>query len=267
MQRALISAALSVLGTGLVTALSSPAALSSPGTPRTSSNAGVRGDDIQIETKDLKLSGSYFAPRGKGRAPGVLLVHEAGADRSQLEDVAANLNRKGFGVLTLDLRGHGGSQTDRFNWAECDATDQSKLWQQSLRDVAEGAEWLLSQRDIHSTNLSLVGYRSGCALAARHAEGDENVVGMALISTKASEFGFDVKDSIQQVSGLPTLLVGVRDDDAERIATEANALSPSPYVTVLTIKKKGPTALDDSKTASKVSSFLSDVAMPKKGRG
>ena len=265
MHRALILAA---LWTVPITVGTASAAMAAPAAGPTGAKGS--GTDVVIRTgDDLELAGTYFEPRKKkdSRMPGVLLVHDAGGNRLQMVEIAEKLNKKGFGVLTLDLRGHGESKTDQLDWDRCDADGRSRLWQQAPRDVEAGADWLLSQRDVHSTSLSLVGYRAGCALAARHAERDENVVGMALLSPKSQELGFDVEGTIRDVNGLPTFVVDQSNDETKRMVSEANLMGPSEYISLVIVPTKGPTVLDDSKTATRVTSWLADTALPRKGRG
>ena len=260
MHRALILAALSVAAP--ITVSASPAASHGP-LPSPKVSAASRGDVVQIPTDDdLQLAGTYFEPR-KGRSPGVLLVHDAGADRSQLDKIASSLHKKGFGVLTVDLRGHGESKTDDIDWSSYDADARSTLWQQAPRDVEAAAGWLLDQKNIHSTNLSLIGYQSGCALVARHAERDENVMSMLLLSPRPEEFGFDVQRTIENVSGLPTCVIDGRNDETARMVQEVNG--DHPWIDHLVVSKSS--VLDDRKTPGKVGSWLAEVAMPKKGRG
>jgi pimeloyl-ACP methyl ester carboxylesterase len=230
----------------------------------TASHSGSSKDYVTIETSDgVKLSGTFFAPRGKDRAPAALLVHDAGSDRRQLEGVAKKLQKKGFGVLTVDLRGHGDSKTSKVDWSALDKDAQSSLWQQAPRDVEASAEWLLGQRNVHSTNLSLVGYRAGCALVARHAERDENVISMLLLAPKPKDFGFDVEATINKVNGLPTCVIDHRNDETERMVMEANATSP--FIEQLgPVPAKSTSVLDDSRWMTRGTAWLTSVAKPGK---
>jgi dienelactone hydrolase len=222
---------------------------------------------VRIKTGDGQaLEGSFYKP-GAGRAQAVILVHDAGADRSQLEPVADKLSKQGFGVLTLDLRGHGASKTARLDWDKLSEAEKKGIWSFTPRDLDAAAEWLLGQPTIHSTSLSLVGYGAGCAIAVRHARSDENVVCMALLAPNAEDYGFDVRADIQTLEGLPTFVVTAKDDEAERMALEANASSSgNPYVELFFSPAKLSTPLDDKALPARVSSWLADKAMPKRGR-
>jgi dienelactone hydrolase len=226
----------------------------------------VTPEVVQIETSDGQaLQGAFYAPDG-GRSPGVILVHDAGASRLQLENVADRLSKQGFGVLALDLRGHGGSKSAKLDWEKLSETERKATWSYAPRDIDAAAAWLLGQPTIHSTSLSLVGYGAGCALAVRHAKGDANVVCMALLAPNAEDYGFDVRADIQTLEGLPTFVVTSKDAEAERMAQEANASSGgNPYVELFISPPKLASPLEDKSLPVKVSKWLTDKAKPKKG--
>ncbi len=88
---------------------------------------------ITLKTGDnVTLAGWYVRP-ANGAA--VILIHGAGGSREQLRSYADMLVRHGYGVLALDLRGHGASQgtTNRFGW-------------QGTRDVGAAVEYLRQAR-------------------------------------------------------------------------------------------------------------------------
>jgi len=229
---------------------------------------GAKVENIVVETSDdIELTGSYYEPKRKGRAPGVLLVHDAGGDRKQLEAVAVRLQKSGFGVLTLDLRGHGASRTEDEDWSELSEDDRSALWARATRDVEAGSRWLLSQDGIHTTNLSLVGVGSGCALAVRHAKRDENVRCVALLAPRPKDFGFDVAADLLKIDGLPTLILAVDDDNsAKSMVREANAAGGNGSVELELSPPKVTSILDDRRMPSRVSTYLGNIALPKRGR-
>jgi pimeloyl-ACP methyl ester carboxylesterase len=230
---------------------------------------GTQGETVHLKTDDgVAITGTYLAPKEE-HAAGALLVHDAGADRNQMGDIAAALNKQGFGVLTLDLRGHGESRADKLEWEKLDGAGQKALWQLAPKDVDAGAKWLLERKEILPTNLSLVGFKSGCALVARHAERDENVVSLTLLSPKPQDFGFDVQGTLQRVTGLPTCVIDKKSEEIERMVLEANGNNANPWVRFepLNVNAKSTSLLDDRKTAAKVSKFVEETALPKRGRG
>ncbi len=73
-------------------------------------------EPVELLTDDgVKLS-AWYTPPNNGAA--ILLLHGAGGLREQLRPYADMLARHGYGVLALDLRGHGESsgKTNRLGW-------------------------------------------------------------------------------------------------------------------------------------------------------
>ena len=229
-------------------------------------------EDVDVRTSDsLELRGTFYAPKRKKNdstpAPGVLLVHDAGGDRAQLEEVALKLQKSGFGVLSIDLRGHGESKDKAGTWDELDDDQRSRAWALATRDVEAAGEWLLSKEDVHSTNLSLVGLGSGCALAVRHAKRDENVRCVVLLApNNKKDFGFDVASDLLKLEGLPTLVLAEKDDDdTKAMVAEAND-GTSPYVELAYAAARVANVIEDRKMPGKVSTWMKGNAMPKRGR-
>jgi len=73
-------------------------------------------EPVELTTEDgINLYG-WYAPPTNGAA--IVLLHGAGGSREQLRPYADMLAQHGYGVLTLDLRGHGMSAgpTNRLGW-------------------------------------------------------------------------------------------------------------------------------------------------------
>jgi dienelactone hydrolase len=230
--------------------------------------AGSAGPQtVDIKTEDgLTLKGSFFVPEKGSRAPGVLLVHDAGGERSQLEPIAERLQKLGFGVLSFDLRGHGDSKTDKLNWETLSEDERTATWTFAQRDVDAATRWLLGQSSIHSTSLNLVGLKAGCALVARHARDDEKVVCVALIAPNPVDYGYDVEADLHTLEGLPTFVISAKNEAAERIAMEANeAFGGGSSVELLIVNPKDGNFPADKKVTAQIGRFMSDKAMPKKG--
>jgi len=264
----------------VLVALATPIAANGPA-PCASGRAlpGVRilPETVAIQTADGQtLQASFYkpvsasAPRSPADheepAPGVLFVHDAGGSRTQLDPLAERMSKQGFGVLTLDLRGHGGSKSPKLDWDKLSENDKKSTWTLAAKDIDAAAHWLLGQPSIHSTSLALVGYGAGCSLAVRHAKGDEAVVCMVLLAPNAADYGLDVRADLQTLVGLPTFVATAKDAEAEKMALEANASSGNPYLDIFLSPPKLATPLDDKNLPGKVLKWVGDKAMPKKGR-
>lgn len=261
----------------LAAAALSPAAPSqaAPGTTGTAAPGGAtlpfvsEGEAVEIKTRDnLTLKGSFYAPKKKGyRAPAALLVHGAGEDRIQLEKIGVTLQKRGFAVLSIDLRGHGDSTCDECDWAKMSEEDRERTWAYALRDLAAGATYLRSRDDVHTSNLSIVGVRSGSAIAARYAKSDENVRALVMIAPQANELGFDISADLNELGGMPTLILAAKDGRnlADRMQLAAHSANGDlEYVVVKALKNEETDVLSDKRLNGELSGWLKDTVLPKK---
>jgi alpha-beta hydrolase superfamily lysophospholipase len=67
--------------------------------------------DFFLHAADGTRLAATYRPGRTGRSPGVLLLHGVRASREATAANAAWLSRSGYAVLTIDFRGHGGSES------------------------------------------------------------------------------------------------------------------------------------------------------------
>lgn len=91
--------------------------------------------EVAIETDDGVGLSAWYRPSSNGAA--IVLIPGAGDSRDGVRPYAAMLARHGYGVLALDLRGHGtsGGSTNRFGW-------------QATRDVGAAVGFLENQSNV-----------------------------------------------------------------------------------------------------------------------
>lgn len=242
--------------------------------PRTAQPGGA----VSVTTETVKLTASdkvvtnatfYVPKKSKERNPAAILVHDAGSSGEALAPIAKYLNKQGFGVLVLDLRGHGKSVTKELDWTKLDEEARERLWATALNDVQAGAEWLRKRRDIHSSNLTVVGVRAGCALAARHAVDDENARAAVLIAPEAHSLGFNVLRDLRSLGGLPTLMLcekAGRQEAVRMCEASHTANGGQEYIEVKYIKCKSNKLMSDSKLKRNMAVWLREQVMPRRGR-
>ena len=228
-------------------------------------------EQIAIATSDnLTLAGDFYIPRKKGRAPAALLVHDAGGDRTQLAPVAERLQRLGFAVLAIDLRGHGGSVSDQYDWAKLDEAAQERMWALTLRDLNAAAEYLRSRSDVHTSNLSLVGLRAGAAVAVKYAADDQNARAVVLLDPNPESHSFNLVRDVEKLEGLPTLIMApsaarnVAEVDVMRTADQ-EANGGHAFIEQGFLKGEGDELLSDKRLPREVGDWLKDQVMPGKG--
>lgn len=118
--------------------------------------------------------GRFPDPPGAGKGPpAVLLVHGYTADRAGMSVLARRLAGAGYGVLAIDVRGHG-ENPRRF------ARDNEGA--NLFEDLAAAADWLRGSSWVDGTRLAVVGHSMGASASLRFAERDVGVDAAILIS-------------------------------------------------------------------------------------
>lgn len=73
---------------------------------------------IEIRTDDDFALQGTLTTRSGAREPGVVLLHQCGGSRTDWERLSELLHRKGFSVLSVDLRGYGDSVSAEWDVAQ-----------------------------------------------------------------------------------------------------------------------------------------------------
>ena len=109
------------------------------------------------------------------RPPAVLLVHGFSADRISTSALARRIAQNGYGVLAIDVRGHG--------------ENRNPFDQQGLRDDLKTAvEYLRQSNLVDGSRIALVGHSMGAGATLDYAAHDPNIKGSVMIS---GGFGLD----------------------------------------------------------------------------
>lgn len=226
---------------------------------------------VTLRTEDkVVVKGSYYAPKKSKRgkpAPAALLLHDAASSREELEELAAYLHKRGFAVLTIDLRGHGETATEDDDFEEWSEKAREANWSLSMRDVDAAAEYLLEQDGVHASNLSVVGVGAGASLAVRRAKDDENVRAVVMVDPDPEAFGYNLVDGVAELGGLPTMVMAseTEKETARRLQDAAHKANAGfEYVDVKALKAEAEEVLRDKKLRSGMANWLRDQVMPKK---
>ena len=109
------------------------------------------------------------------RPPAVLLVHGYSADRISTSALARRIAQNGYGVLAIDVRGHGENRNP---------FDQHGLQD----DLKTAVEYLRQSNLVDGSRIAVVGHSMGAGAALDYAAHDPNIKGSVMIS---GGFGLD----------------------------------------------------------------------------
>lgn len=186
---------------GLVAAIALGAGLAA----RAQKPKAPAGTDVDIKAPDgITLKGTYYTA-GK-TAPGILLLHQCNMDRHAWDQLAGDLNKAGFNVLTFDFRGFGQSGGDRIS----DFAKLGPVMQQKWPgDVDAAYAWLLKQSGVDKAVMGAGGASCGVTQAGDLAERHPEIKALLLMSGRVSP---KAKVHIEAMPGLALFGAASQDD-------------------------------------------------------
>ncbi|MBI2633627.1 MAG: alpha/beta fold hydrolase [Parcubacteria group bacterium] len=148
---------------------------------------------VQFRTKDgVRIAGTFYKPE-LINSPAVILAHQLGKTRRSMSPIARFLQKNGFAVLAIDLRGHGesiekdGSPLYYYRFKEDDF--------KKMTDDLEAAYVFLSQDVFVDKNkISVIGAGLGANVAYQFATFNEKVKSAILISPAVNYRGVKTLD-------------------------------------------------------------------------
>ena len=160
--------------------------------------AAALAGPVKLTAADgVKLAGDEFGAGAKG----VLLVHDEGRTRADWTSFAGKLASSGFHVVTLDLRGHGGSPLPT-PLAETD-------WPKLVADVDAGVAYLKSRG---ATEVHVVAARTGATLALTSAAANADVSDLVMLTPALTAHGMRLSTAIGAYAGRPLMVAASADD-------------------------------------------------------
>lgn len=137
-------------------------------------------EQVSIRGSAGRLAGHWVA--GDGPAPAVLLVHGYASKGADLLPVAPRLREAGWHVLAIDLRGHGGSESD----------GERPAPPALATDVHAAVDWLHARDDV--TSVVLLGHSMGGSTAILAASERDDLAAVVTVAAVAdptlSRIGF-----------------------------------------------------------------------------
>ena len=121
----------------------------------------VAHETVRVPSGGGRLA-AWYVPSRNGAA--VLIVHGSGSNRSHVAEQAAMVARHGYGVLSLDLPGHGESDGHA-----------NLLGANAQPAIAAAIDWLARRRDVDPTRLAGFGMSLGAEVLLEAAADDRRL--------------------------------------------------------------------------------------------
>lgn len=145
----------------------------------------------------------------------VILLHMMPATKESWNELAERLNKKGWHVLAIDLRGHGESVNFRYDHTGEDISYKDftdKEHQQSFEDV-RGARNFLKREGVSLAHVYVGGASIGANLALQYMHEFNDVPGVFLLSPGLNYKGIETKPLIEAVPHKERVLLVAAEDD------------------------------------------------------
>jgi alpha-beta hydrolase superfamily lysophospholipase len=174
----------------------------------------IRGNQVAVGLvpKDsVYLSARYYPAPGKVASRGVVLMHQYNSSQNAWNDFAAELQDRGFAVMTFDWPGHGDSSGDLASLTEQD-------YEAFPTYAAEAIEYL---RDINADmEIAVVGGGLGANAAMQLADQDGSVAAVLMVSPQNNYRGIKI-NGINKKFTRPVFYLVSRADTVSLTATES----------------------------------------------
>lgn len=163
----------------------------------------------------LLLQGSYYSAAQRP-APGILMLHQGGSDRHAWDALALQLQRAGYAVLAIDLRGYG-------------ATGGTPDWTRAPADVAAALSQLAELPGISPGRLAVVGAGIGANLGLNACADRAGCSAAVLLSPGLDYLGITTANAMPRMAQRPVLIVASENDDnnpADSVTLDGLAQGP-----------------------------------------
>lgn len=156
--------------------------------------------DVSITVDGLDLVGTFYAPQKDPPPwPGVILLHMLYSDRSQWGSFPHQLAESGYGVLSVDLRGHG-ETGGTIDWDLAD-NDLEQIW-----------NYLISRPEIDQDRTAMIGASIGANLALVGGSNEESLITVVLLSPGLNYAGVETEPAMISFGDRPVLIVASQED-------------------------------------------------------
>jgi pimeloyl-ACP methyl ester carboxylesterase len=167
----------------LILAVSAAAAPAPTPAPKPS-GPSLPGEQVELKTVDGWALKAMFAPSVPGKQT-FLLLHGTGQRKEDWKRLAFPLTRAGYGVMAVDLRGHGESRVsptgEELTWKKLRATPTANDFIDMSRDAEAAVAWLAGQ-GVPEDSIGLIGAEVGGSVAIRYAATHQKVPLVVMLS-------------------------------------------------------------------------------------
>jgi len=178
---------------------------------------GRSGKTAEMHTRDgVRIIGTWYKPENDIQ-PILILLHVLGRDRHDWDPVAVRLQEAGYGVLSIDFRGHGVSAVKMgrvINWKSFGADEFNNM----TSDVQSAVAFVKEQKNVNRNQIAIVGASIGANIALKYASEDPGISAVALLSPGLDYRGVTTTEAMKAYGGRPVFMAASSGDAASAAA-------------------------------------------------
>lgn len=174
---------------------------------------------------DVTIVGEYYA--GPPGGPAAILVHMMPATKESWREFVPKLVARGFSVLAIDLRGHGGSVVGPKGALDY-RTFTDAEHQASIRDVEASVQWLMETHGVSESRIALVGASIGANLAIGYGAVHDATPAVVALSPGLEYRGVTTSEKVAAFGRNTALLLIASDNDGYSFMTDKHLASLAP---------------------------------------
>jgi dienelactone hydrolase len=167
---------------------------------------------VWLTTVDRFKVAAWFWP-GKGdlAAPGIILLHQRGRDKSSWGSLPSELVAEGYAVIAIDLRGHGQTLDPVGRPIVLDSLTDSE-YQAMLNDVAAAHAYFAAQKGVDAERIGIIGASIGANLALIYAAHDRRVRTVVALSPGLNYRSLQPLPAMDGLDKRPLFLIAAKGD-------------------------------------------------------
>jgi dienelactone hydrolase len=165
-----------------------------------------------MTTKDGYHVAAWYWPPSLKLAPGVLLLHQRGKDKSSWGRFPELLTKQGYAVLAIDLRGHGETTGPDGKRGSVNALTDAD-YMAMLNDVSAADDFLHKQKGVDADRIGIIGASIGANLAIMYLAGDRHVRTAVCLSPGLDFRGLKPMEYMKKVDKRPLYLIASKGDE------------------------------------------------------
>lgn len=200
--------------------------------PQVPSLAPIGAEARYLKTSDgWQVAAWYWAPPAEN-APGVILLHMRGKDKSSWGDMPDKLVGEGYAVVAIDLRGHGETLNSQGRRVGLNALRDAD-YQAMLNDIGAAHELFEREEAVDADRVAIIGASIGANLAIMYAAGDRSVRTAVALSPGLNYMSLEPLGYLEDYDARALYLIAAAGDKPAHEAClalqEATAADPVSY--------------------------------------